>query len=440
VYPSISYIRRPQTASVIHELDANQWRHSREVSEISWRKLRTVLRYAYDNVPFYHHLFKSIGLNPDDVSMPSDLSRIPVLTRDDLVSNFSQMGSLSTRKGVFEDSTGGSTGHPVKFLKDLEMDVYAAANQFRSQRAMGWNIGEKSAFIWGAERDSPRLEVIGQMRMIAERILWLNSFRMSENQMKQYAHLLTTFKPRIIIGYASSLHLMARFLLKEGIHLPPIMGIQSSAESLFETQRRDIERAFGCRVFDKYGSREFGTISFECAQHSGLHISSDIEYLEFERDGEPVAAGEAGRILVTGLTNFAMPLIRYDIGDFSSPITSECACGRGMPLMAFVKGRTSDIISTPNGNLVHGEFFTHLFYKATGVEQFQVEQISLRKLVIRVVAVPSVFDKKSFIEMEQEIHRFIDPTLEMEFELVDAITPTAAGKHRFTSSKVAPPV
>jgi len=440
VSPSIYYSRGMQTTSITRELEFNQWKSSKEVSEDSWRKLRSVLRYAYDNVPYYHSVYKSRGLDPDQIRTPSDLSKIPILTRDNITSNFGQMHSTVPRKKVYVDSTGGSTGQPIRLLKDRKMNEYAAASQFRSQRAMGWDIGEKVAYIWGAERDSPRYKLSGRVRMIVNREAWLNSFRMNEDRMKQFANFLRAFRPRIIIGYATSLHLMARYMLREDIRLSGIIGIQSSAESLFEAQRRDIERAFECKVFDKYGSREFGTLSYECASHSGLHISSDTNYLEFERNGEQVSEGEPGRILVTGFTNLAMPLIRYDIGDVSSPITYKCTCGRGMPLMAFVKGRTSDIITTPNGTLVHGEFFTHLFYKTAGVKEFQVEQVSPRKLVIRVVAVPNSFDKSSFKEMEQEIHRFIDPSLEMEFDLVDEIPLTRTGKHRFTLSQVAPPL
>lgn len=398
------------------------------------------MRYAYDFVPYYRALFKSRNLEPSDIRFSADTKKIPILTRADLISNFSEMRSSKEQLGAYTDSTGGSTGQPVRIVKDKRLNIYAMASQIRSQNAIGWEIGDKVAYIWGAERDSPRAKLTSRVGMIVDRIIWLNSFRMTDARMEQFASLLCEFKPKIIIGYATSLHLMARYLLRNDISPPRILGIQSSAESLFEVQRRDIEGAFRCKVFDKYGSREFGTIAHECSAHLGPHINSDIEYLEFQKDGETAAKEEEAKILVTSLVNFSMPLIRYDIGDFSSWKDADCPCGRGLPLMSFVKGRTSDIITTPNGNLVHGEYFTHLFYKQAGVKEFQVEQISPSDLVVRVVVDPSKFSRDSFLEMEREIHRFIDESLQVQFEIVESIPLTRTGKHRFTLSQITPPI
>jgi phenylacetate-CoA ligase len=440
MFGPMNYVRRTRIMPALSKLESNQWKSQKECAAVSWTNVKAVLHHAYNSVPYYRNLWKSLQISPEDIRLPKDLLKIPVLTKNDIRANFSNMRSTVPRIGVFSNSTGGSTGQPVKLLQDQEVVTYAFASQIRSQRAMGWDIGEKSAYIWGAERDSPHAKIQNRVGLIFLRGVWLNAFRMTENRMRSFARILEQHEPKIIIGYASSLHLMARYLLRESIELPHIAGIQSSAESLFGTQRRDIEKAFKCRVFDKYGSREFGTIAHECKSHSGLHINSDIQHLEFERDGEEVGGNESGRILVTSLTNFVMPLIRYDIDDVSSSIGYECSCGRGLPLMEPVKGRTSDIITTPNGNLVHGEYFTHLFYNLDGVKEFQVEQISRSKLVVRVVIEPAKFKHDAFDKMQLEIHRFIDKDLEMEFQVVDEIPLTRTGKHRFTLSQVASPM
>jgi phenylacetate-CoA ligase len=426
-------------ARILAATEYCQWKTRKELEEASWSNTRRVIHYAFDQVPYYHHLLKSIGLRPEDITSPTMFRRIPITSKDVLRAEYVGLHSKTLPQRFYENTSGGSTGIPVRVLQDSYYKANGVASQIRSQEAMGWKLGQRSAYIWGAERDSPRLSASGRVKMAMQRILWVNSFRMTESMIRESIHSLREQSPRIIIGYASSLHLVARFILKEGLDPPQVQGVQSSAETLFPTQREDIERAFRSRVFDKYGARDAGDISFECEAHVGMHINVDQQYVEFEREGEPVSPGEDGRILVTNLTNSAMPLLRYDVDDVSSPMRENCTCGRGLPLMNHVKGRVSDTIFAPNGRLVHGEYFTHLFYHANGVREFQVDQVSRNKLVIRIVK-GSGFNDALYRHIEEEIHQFIDPALEIEFVGVDQIPLTRTGKHRFTISRVQIPI
>jgi phenylacetate-CoA ligase len=168
-----------------------------------------------------------------------------------------------------------------------------------------------------------------------------------------------------------------------------------------------------------------------------MHLCAENAYVEFlSPSGQPARDGEIGELIVTGLNNFSMPLIRYSIGDVGvAGGAAACPCGRGLPLLASVEGRTSDIIVLPNGKLVHGEYFTHLFYGRNGLRQFQVLQTSPGVLKVSLV-VDDTFDRGLPERIAQEIVSYFGVKLDIAFEYTNDIPPTTTGKRRFTVSTV----
>jgi phenylacetate-CoA ligase len=229
--------------------------------------------------------------------------------------------------------------------------------------------------------------------------------------------------------------MLAKVVRKYGIGGIRPQAVQLTAEVVTQVQREFVEETFHCRVFNRYGCREVSLIAHECSAHSGLHILAENNYVEFLKDGQPVSVGEEGLIVITNLNNYGMPLLRYQIGDTGIPSNTICECGRGYPLMEMTKGRLVDIIVSPSGKLLHGEFFTHLFYKIKGVRQFQVIQETRRDLQIKIVKGDG-FSQETLHFLEQAIHTHGDPGFVVHFEICDRIPLSASGKYRFTMSEI----
>jgi len=173
----------------------------------------------------------------------------------------------------------------------------------------------------------------------------VDPFVLSNEVLSGFVDMLEKFNPEVIRGYATPVYMMAKYLLKAGIDIVRPKSVITSAEVLFDPMRKTIEEALGCPVFDFYGCREIGAIASECQEHSGYHIAAENVVVEFARNGEPVSCEEKGSILLTGLRNYGMPLIRYENGDVGKPTTDACSCGRGLPLMESLEGRITQFLA-----------------------------------------------------------------------------------------------
>jgi phenylacetate-CoA ligase len=300
----------------------------------------------------------------------------------------------------------------------------------------GWRPGEKIAMLWGSDRDfrgalrSFRLEA----RWRIENVRWFNAFDMGDDRMEEFDRALTRFRPFLLVAYAGSAQRFARFLADRGRRPSyPNGAIVASAEMLTPAMREDIQAVFGRPVYDRYGNREMGALAAECCAHDGLHINESDAIVEIDSQ-DPYRV--PGPILVTYLHNFCMPFIRYDTGDLGVLRTADaCPCGRTTARLAAVVGRQSDTIRTATGNLVHGEFFTHLLYGADGVREFQFVQETLTHYTLRLVA-----DRARTAQHEdrwrREMLSVLGGDVALRIDYVDSIPVLPSGKRKFTLSLV----
>jgi phenylacetate-CoA ligase len=259
---------------------------------------------------------------------------------------------------------------------------------------------------------------------------------MGPEEMERFARVLARFRPRIIRGYASALVLFSRHLQSRPHPLPEPVGIISCAETLTDPMRQEVERAFGATVFDRYGSREFGVIASQC-ERGMYHVNTRGVYVEILDGRRPAAPGSAGRVVITGLASRAMPLIRYDTGDVAEvPVEGRCGCGRGLPLIGRVYGRAADFIAAPDGRLVHGEFFTHLFYGRDCVREFALHQDTTGALLLSVVGEGETLQTQ-LEEVVEAIHERLGGQVSLSVQLVPRIEPSRSGKHCFVRSDAA---
>ncbi len=413
------------------------------------RRLRDLLEDAAARFPFWNERMLGCGLLDGKGRIDQDyFSALPLLERSELVERRDELADEDHPDETWWDQTGGSTGEPVRILKDRGSKQAMLQAKAQMHRWAGHRPGMPMLELWGAERDileqrhrPPYWEWPLRQRLRCKKLVQ-NAFRMGEVQMRQYLAEWHWFRPRTVLAYAHSIHELARFAESEGVEVYRPQAIITSAGTLTEEMRADIRRAFGVPVFNRYGSREFGNMAMSCEQEDGLHVIPTATMIEILRpDGSPAEPGELGEIVVTSLTARAMPMIRYRIGDTGVWAEDECPCGRPFPLIREVSGRVNDHFVSQYGELVHGYYFPKLVWNLESVRNVQIVQEASNRIKFRLV-----LDGKEPYDAPVEEARLTEETrkalgadCEVLFEYPSEIEPNATGKHRFTISHVTSP-
>ncbi|MFN7925809.1 MAG: hypothetical protein U0Q16_37255 [Bryobacteraceae bacterium] len=403
----------------------------------AWQEthLRTLLARA-SAAPYWNEVLRRAGVDARRARL-SDLERLPFLTKDILRAQGDRL-RMPGAEGVYENYSGGSTGVPVRFWQDANFAVWLSAATKRSNEMAGGFVGARVAKLWGAPQDKRKIEgLAGRAKLWLLNQRYYDTFDMGAERMGAYHESMESFQPDIIQAYASSAFLMARYLSERGLEPSyPRLSVVSAAEKLYPHMREKIESVFGVDVYDRYGSRELPAVAAECCHHDGLHVQMGAYIVETVDPATGAAVeGVPGEIAVTSLHDYAMPFLRYRIGDVGTLRRERCRCGSSFVRLGEICGRTSDNFLMDDGRIVHGEYFTHLFYGRDGVEQFQFEQESPAEYVLRLVPSPD-YSPRTGAALEQELREVIGQRARLRIELRNAIPLTASGKYRFTISQV----
>ena len=339
-------------------------------------KLKCVIRYAYGNVQFYNKMFKASGIKPEDIKRKEDLNKLPIIRKSEIRENLGEMISkdfdINRLRMV---STSGSTGQPLfVYLCGREME-YRKAKHLRANISCGQKPRDAWVTLTGPQH-------FGKTTRL-QRFVGLyvpTAISVFDAVSKQIA-TLEKLKPQVLDGYSSSLLLLAKEIEKQDIVTIQPRFVIGGAELMDSASRRYIEKVFGVPFFDQYSSVEFERMAWQCQERKGYHIDADALILQFlDKNGEEVASGESGEIVCTSLFNYAMPLIRYAIGDVGTPSDETCECGRSLPLMQMVEGRKDSLLFLPNGRILTPRAFTlalHEFKFYNAIEKFRVVQKKL---------------------------------------------------------------
>lgn len=444
--PLVRHLIAPVWA--LHERDP-YLRHYRTVSRTQYDTLEAIrtrqqtalgriMRHAYGTAPFWRERFDQANANPDAGHVLEQLHKMPLLTKDNLRSRGTEM--LSNKFGrteVMRKTTSGSTGVSVEVFVHKERQHWTRACTLRADEWSGWKLGERVAAIWGSPEYLKR-GWRGRLRnSLLERMRFLDTLKMDERTMDEFAISLRRRPPSLLFGHAHSLYLFAQFLASRGNAGFRPRGIISTAMVLHDWERRVIEEVFQCPVTNRYGCEEVGLIACECERHEGLHINTDCVYVEVLRpDGTPAEAGEAGSVVVTDLVNHAMPIIRYQVGDMAAKTDRCCRCGRGLPLIEKLHGRVADYVVTPRGELVSGISLTENFaVMIPGLAQLQIVQEAIDRFVFRIVRGLD-FGEPSLERIRMLVAERFGAGVTFECEFVDRILPEPSGKYRFCISNV----
>lgn len=432
-------VQNKKTLNHLKYLENTQYLSSEEIEKIQLKKLKKLISYAYKNVPFYKKQLNSLNLRPEDIKSLEDLTKLPILTKKNINSNLSKMKSVKYANNDFnKNSTGGSSGYTLNFYNDNKKIEFRQAFVLRGNIWAGLNIGMKHVNLWGSPFDESLNNKFSNS--IKNNILgseFLSSYELSNSKIKDYMDRMVKYGPKVLIAYPSALYEFSKYIDKNNINPPHLESIITSAETLYDFQRILIENVFKCKIFNRYGCREFGSIAHECSEHQGLHINSEHLIIEFlgNKDYENTNGDENSKLIITDLDNYAMPFIRYEIGDLGKLWDHSCNCGRNLPLMD-IKGRTFDVIIGTNGKIIDGHFFSILLRTfVKGIEKFQVIQKSKNDLNIKITT-NNEFKSNNIYKLKNKIAEYCGNDMKVNFDIVTKIKPNKSGKHRFIISEI----
>jgi phenylacetate-CoA ligase len=439
----LALYRRGETAQLryLGEFERTQFLSMEQVRDLQLARLRTLFEHAYQHCPYYRHRFDRMGMVPGDLRTLEDLQSFPVLEKRDIQEQCERLVADNWPKhDLIRNQTGGSTGTPIAFYLSRERKCSRAAATVRHNRWAGWDIGDRTAAIWGAPQDVPERGLWGRLRnTLLERQHFLDTGHLTEARMKEFYQALKTTHPRVILAYARSAVMFARFLLAQGLTPYQPHSIVTSAEVLEPNERLLLEEVFGCPVFNRYGCREVSVIASECDEHDGLHTMAEGLYIEIAHGQRLAPEGELGDILVTDLLNFAMPLIRYRIGDVGAWQPGRCRCGRGLPRLRQVAGRVTDFLVGGDGRLVSGVFLaTYLIAQRPSLGQVQMLQNVAGQVKFLIKRGADFRDDEDLPYLERTTRRYLGEDLVLDWEFVDDLPPEPSGKFLFCRSKATP--
>ncbi len=434
----IKFYRKDKSLEYFKDYRKNQW-NSLEVNEQNQKEmLYSLLKYSIEKIPYYKKLAEEKNIVISKEKILNDLKKFPIMTKAVLKNEFDDLNNLDNKTSWFYDYSGGSTGEPTKVILDKKYNEHSSAVNMLHFEWAGCNYGDPVVQLWGSRRD-----ILQEKEKLSQKVSeWirsvyiLNSFSMNNELMKDYIGFINKKKPKMILAYVNSIDELSKFILKNNIKVHSPFSIMTSAGILYPEFRRNIERAFRCSVFNRYGSREAGSMASQCERHEGLHVSIFTHYLEILNDKlEDCKEGEMGNIYVTSLVNYSMPLIRYKIGDMALYTEKKCSCGRGLPIIKSIIGRDMDVFKTRDGKIIDGNFYVHFVgvaHNNGSIEKFQVIQKDYDLIQIKAVINDADLFETAKKDIEDSFKKIMGNDCEIIWEEVEDIPPLNSGKYRYT--------
>ena len=433
VYPVWDLWDSSKKLKRLAELERMQWLSVADIKNIQSRRLQELISHAASSTTFYKKYYEDSGVDIGSLKFPEDIERLPIVSKKDvreslmdMIAEGNSMEDLSCAK------TGGSTGLSLDLYFDKDTQERRNAAAMMTDRWSGWDLGEKRAAVWGNPPVAKSFKEKVRSAFL-DRMMFLDTMALNDKSMAEFVDQWRVNKPTMMFGHSHSIYMFALYLLDKGIFDLRPKGIVSTSMMLLDHERSEINRAFGCKVFNRYGCEEVGLIASECEYHNGFHLNINDVYVEFINiDGLPCKAGEQGKIVITDLNNYAMPLIRYSVEDVGVPSDRVCKCGRGLPIMESVVGRVADFLKRVDGTLVAGVSLVERTLTAVaGVEQMQLVQNKLEEVVVYIVK-SGRCDKAIMADLTTEFESALGKNMKIIYKFVEVIPQEKTGKYRFS--------
>jgi phenylacetate-CoA ligase len=438
LFPLQERVKGHDTVARLTALERSQWLDPEALAALSLARLRGFLRDIGAQVPYYRELFRREGFDPAGVQSVGDLARLPFLTKPAIRAAGDALRSGSRAAATLRRyNTGGSSGEPLVFYIGSDRRSHDVAAKWRATRWWDVDIGDREIVVWGSPIELGAQDRIRQWRDRLMRTRLLPAFEMSPGNLDRFVEAIVRFRPRMVFGYPSALAHIARHALERGmpLHQAGVRVAFVTSERLYDDQREVIARVFGCRVANGYGSRDAGFIAHECPE-GGMHVSAEDIVVEIvDPSGRVLPCGEAGEIVVTHLATASFPFVRYRTGDVAVLDAARCRCGRGLPLLSRIEGRTSDFVVARDGTVMHGLALIYAVRDLPGVEQFRIVQHDLDRTDVELVASPA-FGPEQQARLVRDFKARLGAAVEVGVRRVAAIVPERSGKHRYVVSHV----
>lgn len=393
------------------------------------KKLRALLEYVVQYVPFYRQ--ENLQRAVQQMAPQDALKKFPTLSKSDIQKLGAKLWS-PRKANAKENHSGGSTGYILDFYQNASHHKHAVASRRLGSWLSGWRPGVPVVYFWGdpAEMSGVRKNGLKRLRDSIYQIRLYNAFSPTAEIFEKVCAELER-QPALLVGYASSLGLLAKYLKSQGRKIKTL-GVQATADTLFDDLRLQLEETFETKVYNRYGSRELSVIAHELQGEAGLCVlerNNFVEILDGEgRDCEP---GVVGKMVVTNLNNDAMPFIRYELGDIGCWQAPDSQSKTQLRRIQKIVGRENDLILGPSGTAIYCEFFARLFYSTAGVKQFQLIQDARDHLNIKIVAEASADRAKLERHLQSAITKHADRGFSMTFNYFDEIPTVPSGKRRY---------
>lgn len=382
--PLVERVQRTPVSAPLAALERSQWWSLEQLQALQLEKLRRLAAHSFAQSPLYGRLWREAGVRPEEIRSLDDLRRLPVVDKATLRAAFPDqvLARDVDLAELIPYTSSGSTGEPFRFTMTRAEKGLRWAVMFRCWAWAGLRQGVRYVNLMGEHAHG---SLQGGARQTLEQrltqMLHIPAFAVHDERLDAVIEQIVYYRPRLLRSYPATAHRLATALAERGIDLP-LRAVLTTGELLHPFQRAAIEAQFRCQVYDAYGGDGMD-VAFQCGHSTGYHINAEAVLLEVLDDaGQPAPPGQEGQIVLTNLNNLAMPFVRYAIGDLGSLSGETCPCGRGLPLLAHVAGRSSDQLTLPSGRALLMWFFTTLFRQTPGIDAFQVRQTAPDHIVI----------------------------------------------------------
>jgi phenylacetate-CoA ligase len=426
-------------------LETSQWLTAEKIRENQVRSLRDLVAHAAEQVPFYREIFKKVGLRPRDPLTEDAWGRIPILRRSDVRDLGEKLHARAYPKafgGHWLSTSGGSTGIPVRVRK-TELDglmwesICLREEIWHRESVKGVlaNLRGVSSDLYTAEAEAPHTVVMNEGLILPHwgppaNLLW-ETGRMGVLQPGRppsvQVEFLTNLKPDYLLMRPAGLRLLLAHLREYGIRLPPLRAVWTMSENVDDSLRAECMDAFGCRIVSNYSANETGYIALQCPLGHGYHVMSEVIHVEsLDAEGLACGPGEIGRVVVTPLYNYAMPLLRYEIGD-EAEVGPPCACGRGLPVLARIAGRLENYLILKTGERLRVDLSHYRVAAIREIREFQLAQTGPDRIELRL-AVSAPLRDQDIALLNGLLAKSFGAHFGWQIVYLDVIPKTASGK------------
>jgi len=437
LFPLQEKLKKHDTVRVHRDMEDSQWWPRQRILELQLERLQALLQDVAVHVPYYRELFARIGFDPAAVRSVADMQALSFLTKAEIRAHSDALRA-DDAKGLARFNTGGSSGEPLIFFIGTERVTHDVAAKWRATRWWDVDIGDREIVVWGSPIELGTQDRVRLARDALMRTELLPAFEMSDAKVDGFIARIRERRPKMLFGYPSAISHIALRAEQRGVRLDDL-GVKvvfCTSERLYDHQRETICRLFGCPVANGYGGRDAGFIAHECPS-GNMHITAEDIVVEIiDEAGRVLPPGESGEIVVTHLATRDYPFIRYRTGDIGTLGDEACPCGRGLPILKDIQGRSTDFVVAQDGTVMHGLALIYVLRDIPGVARFKIVQESLDLTRVWVESNAEFDSSISRETITAGLKARLGQTVEVDVQMVEMLPAEKSGKHRYVSSKI----